>query len=613
MKILFQEIINKAIEMKASDVHFIPVKNEVSIKFRINDNLEQYEQIGNSIYQKLLVYMKFQAGLDVSTQQVAQSGRYSYHFNKIYFLRISTLPLSLGQESCVIRIVPQFFQQQKSTYKFNDFKHLMNKKQGLLLFSGPTGSGKSTLMYQMVSYANKALNLNVISIEDPVEMQIPGIVQINVNDKAGINYVNSFKAILRCDPDVILIGEIRDKDVAKCVIQASLSGHLVLTTLHATDCKGAILRLLEMGISVQELIQATNLIINQRLVTTIKQQRQLSKAQQIDLLSNLCNLLKYGFTLYQSFQFLNLQMTYKNKQLGTTILSEISNGAPCNQILSLIGYSDTIVMQVYLAERFGNIIDVLEETVNYMKVNRKSEQRLLKTLQYPLILVSIFIAMIIILNLTVIPQFQQLYTSMNIQLSSFQKTLSFFITSLPTIIVVMLIIVSMLAIIMKLIYNKLNMLNKINFVMKLPLISGYFQLFKTYFVTNELVLFYKNGITLQSIVDVYINHSSDPFRQFLGKYLLTYSEMGYGLPQILEKLKCFKPQLIKFVLQGEKRGKLEVELKLYSQILVKQIEDKAIKQTQFLQPILFLILGLFIVAIYLVIMLPMFQMMQSIK
>ncbi|MFW2687026.1 type II secretion system F family protein, partial [Staphylococcus aureus] len=100
------------------------------------------------------------------------------------------------------------------------------------------------------------------------------------------------------------------------------------------------------------------------------------------------------------------------------------------------------------------------------------------------------------------------------------------------------------------------------------------------------------GITLQSIVDVYINHSSDPFRQFLGKYLLTYSEMGYGLPQILEKLKCFKPQLIKFVLQGEKRGKLEVELKLYSQILVKQIEDKAIKQTQFLQPILFLILGL---------------------
>ncbi|MGZ1698541.1 type II secretion system F family protein, partial [Staphylococcus argenteus] len=161
--------------------------------------------------------------------------------------------------------------------------------------------------------------------------------------------------------------------------------------------------------------------------------------------------------------------------------------------------------------------------------------------------------------------------------------------------------------------NRLTMLYKINFMMKIPILSSYYKLFKTYFVTNELVLFYKNGITLQSIVDVYINHSSDPFRQFLGEYLLTYSEKGHGLPEILSNLKCFKPQLIKFIQQGEKRGKLEVELRLYSQILVKQIEDKAIRQTQFIQPILFLILGLFIVAIYLVIMLPMFQMMQSIN
>ncbi|MBO1197940.1 type II/IV secretion system protein [Staphylococcus simiae] len=275
MKILFQTIVNKAIDKGASDIHFIPVKSDIHIKFRINDNLEEYEQINLNVYQKLIVYMKFQAGLDVSTYQVAQSGRYSYQYNKLYFLRISTLPLSLGLESCVIRIVPQYLQNQQSPYNFNDFKHLMNKKQGLLLFSGPTGSGKTTLMYQMVAFANKELNLNVVSIEDPIEIQLPGIVQVNVNEKAGINYVNTFKAILRCDPDVILIGEIRDKEVAKCVIQASLSGHLVLTTLHANDCKGAILRLLEMGISVQELLQSTNLIINQRLVTTTSNERQL--------------------------------------------------------------------------------------------------------------------------------------------------------------------------------------------------------------------------------------------------------------------------------------------------------------------------------------------------
>ncbi len=175
MKILFQEIINKAIVYKASDVHFIPMEHYVHIKFRVNDTLTSYETLDIGIYRKLLVFMKFQAGLDVSTQQIAQSGRYTYKLRSVYYLRISTLPLSIGSESCVIRIVPQYFQNKKETYEFNDFKHLMNKKQGLLLFTGPTGSGKSTLMYQMVMYAQKELNLNVISIEDPVEQILKGI------------------------------------------------------------------------------------------------------------------------------------------------------------------------------------------------------------------------------------------------------------------------------------------------------------------------------------------------------------------------------------------------------------------------------------------------------
>ena len=181
--------------------------------------------------------MKFQSGLDVSTQHRAQSGRYSYKMKRLYYLRISTLPLSLGNESCVIRIVPQYFQTKRESYEFKDFKHFMKRNKVYFLFSGPTGSGKSTLMYQMVLYAHQNLNLNVISVEDPVEQILNGITQISVNEKAGINYESSFKAILRCDPDVILIGEIRDSTVAKYVIQASLSGHLVLSTMHANDCK----------------------------------------------------------------------------------------------------------------------------------------------------------------------------------------------------------------------------------------------------------------------------------------------------------------------------------------------------------------------------------------
>ncbi|RIO62544.1 ATPase, T2SS/T4P/T4SS family, partial [Staphylococcus haemolyticus] len=153
--------------------------------------------------------------------------------------------------------------------------HLVNKKQGLILLTGPTGSGKSTLMYQMVLHAYKELNLNVITIENPVEQLLKGITQISINKKAGIDYISSFKAILRCDPDIILIGEIRDAEVAKCVIQASLSGHLVLSTMHSTNCRGALLRLLEMGISIQELTQSINIISNQRLITTTQNERRL--------------------------------------------------------------------------------------------------------------------------------------------------------------------------------------------------------------------------------------------------------------------------------------------------------------------------------------------------
>ena len=130
-------------------------------------------------------------------------------------------------------------------------------------------------MYQMVVYAKQKLNLNIITIEDPVEQLVNGITQISVNEKADITYSSSLKAILRCDPDVILIGEIRDKYIARDVIQASLSGHLVLSTIHANDCSGVLLRLIEMGLSQQDLSQSINMIINQRLITTKNDNRQL--------------------------------------------------------------------------------------------------------------------------------------------------------------------------------------------------------------------------------------------------------------------------------------------------------------------------------------------------
>lgn len=276
MKQLFEKIISDAIKNGASDIHFIPLEREISIKFRVYDELEKYEMLEMKTYSKLLTFMKFLAGLDVSTYHQAQSGQTTFKYKMLYNLRISTLPLSLGIESCVIRVTPQYFRQDVNNEGPRHFYHLMNKKQGLILFTGPTGSGKSTMMYEMVAFAQKKMNLNIITVEDPVEKRISGITQISVNEKAGINYESSFRAILRCDPDIILIGEIRDASIAKCVIHAALSGHLVLSTLHANDCEGALLRLLEMGITEQEAQQAITLISNQRLITSKKGSRELA-------------------------------------------------------------------------------------------------------------------------------------------------------------------------------------------------------------------------------------------------------------------------------------------------------------------------------------------------
>ncbi len=187
MKQLFRNIINKAIEQEASDIHFIPSEQEVALKFRVNDQFIDVETIQLQLYKKLLTFMKYQAGLDVSNHNSAQSGRHLYKLKQLYFLRISTLPLSLGNESCVIRIIPQYFQKQSQVNNIDNLYRLMNKKQGLILFSGPTGSGKSTLMYNMVLYAKEHLNLNIITVEDPVERLVKGITQISINEKAGIN------------------------------------------------------------------------------------------------------------------------------------------------------------------------------------------------------------------------------------------------------------------------------------------------------------------------------------------------------------------------------------------------------------------------------------------
>ncbi|MCE5152917.1 competence protein ComGA [Staphylococcus hyicus] len=311
MQLLIDHVVQYAITHEASDIHFIPNSSQVDVKLRIKDYLKPFDTLNLETYQKMLTLLKFKAGLDVSSRHKAQSGRYIYEYETLYYLRVSTLPLNLGNESCVIRITPQLFHTDINQTAY-DIQKTMEKKQGLILFSGPTGAGKSTLMYQMVVYAKEKLNLNIITIEDPVEQLLNGVTQISVNEKADITYGNSLKAILRCDPDVILIGEIRDGLIAKDVIQASLSGHLVLSTIHANDCKGVLLRLIEMGITKQDLLQALNLIVNQRLITTNDNSRKL--VYELMSQDDIRYFLDHNFVLPKHFESLNDKLTELKKK-----------------------------------------------------------------------------------------------------------------------------------------------------------------------------------------------------------------------------------------------------------------------------------------------------------
>ncbi|GGI40004.1 competence type IV pilus ATPase ComGA [Mammaliicoccus stepanovicii] len=271
METLFKRIITEATNLNATDIHFIPTREDIIIvQMRINGDNELYDlKLELSLYNKLLTYMKFISHLDVSERNKAQSGQYIFEQKKYLYTRISTIPLNLGVESCSIRITPQYFDkkaEEQSDEAFLNIKQQMYQSEGLFLFTGPTGSGKSTLMYELLYDLKHELNKHIITIEDPVEQTIDGIVQVSVNEKADITYANSFKAILRCDPDVIMIGEIRDSLTAKHVIQASLSGHLILSTMHAKDNYGAIFRLIELGITHEQIKQGISCIANQRLV-----------------------------------------------------------------------------------------------------------------------------------------------------------------------------------------------------------------------------------------------------------------------------------------------------------------------------------------------------------
>ncbi|MGM8365119.1 competence type IV pilus ATPase ComGA [Virgibacillus sp. W0181] len=258
---LSNELLHAAFQKEASDIHFYPYQNKTEIYFRIQGKRIFHQALPSNHYQILLTYFKFTSGMDIGETRRPQNGTITQQIHSNTFsLRLSTLPIK-QMESLTVRILPQ-----KESYTLQNLflfpnqlkkvKNWITNQAGIILFTGRTGSGKTTTLYALLQQMLQENSYQTITLEDPVEKKIDNLLQVQVNEKAGITYQTGLKAALRHDPDIIMVGEIRDHYTAQFAFEAALTGHLVFSTLHAKDAVGTIYRLVDLGINKVDLKQS---------------------------------------------------------------------------------------------------------------------------------------------------------------------------------------------------------------------------------------------------------------------------------------------------------------------------------------------------------------------
>jgi type IV pilus assembly protein PilB len=263
-------IISQAISDRASDIHIEPSEHFMRVRYRIDGVLHEAQQAPRNIQQGVISRLKIMSEINIAERRIPQDGRMSLQHNgKKIDLRVATLPTIWGE-----KVVMRILDNSNTTLGLDDlgfseenygrFKESFTKPYGMILVTGPTGSGKSTTLYATLNQISKP-EVNVITVEDPVEYRLPGINQVQTNVKAGLTFASALRSILRSDPDIVLIGEVRDHETAQIAIEAALTGHMVLTTLHTNDSPSAITRLIEMGIEPFLVGSAIDSVLAQRL------------------------------------------------------------------------------------------------------------------------------------------------------------------------------------------------------------------------------------------------------------------------------------------------------------------------------------------------------------
>ncbi len=271
---LLQTMFDDASQVRASDIHIEPQETRMQVRFRIDGALHLQTEADSKIAPSLVLRLKLMAGLDISEKRLPQDGRFSVRVrDQAVDVRISTLPMQYG-ESVVMRLLNQssgilgLDKLGMPPEMLKRFREVISRSSGMVLVTGPTGSGKTTTLYAGLSEIN-TVDQKIITVEDPVEYRLPGIIQVQVNEKIDFTFARVLRAAMRQDPDVILVGEMRDAETAQIGLRAAMTGHLVFSTLHTRDTAGTLFRLVDMGVPRFMVASSVQAVLAQRLVRRI--------------------------------------------------------------------------------------------------------------------------------------------------------------------------------------------------------------------------------------------------------------------------------------------------------------------------------------------------------
>ena len=271
---LVKDMIEKAVRQRASDIHIEPMENIIRVRYRIDGALYERARYGVNVLSAIIARIKIIGGMDISEKRKPQDGRITQIVDRVeYDIRVSVLPTVYGEKVVMRLAAKSALNRDKSQlgfkpYELKQFDYILKNPHGIILVTGPTGSGKSTTLYTALSELNKE-DVNIITVEDPVEANIDGINQVQVNTKADLTFASALRSILRQDPDIIMIGEIRDQETAEIAVKASITGHLVVSTLHTNSSANTITRLADMGVENYLIADSVVGVIAQRLVRRV--------------------------------------------------------------------------------------------------------------------------------------------------------------------------------------------------------------------------------------------------------------------------------------------------------------------------------------------------------